>query len=104
MNLLLKFISAVMLWGIVVYMIIYVDPATVKDVGIEGAYLPLLIPFFASCWYTAFIIFAAFWSPLAIALLLILSLVLGIAGLMNIFLGLVITAMIGFVIFLQVKH
>lgn len=104
MKIVLKTVSLILLWGMVVYVIMFVDPESVKDVGIPGSYLPLLAPFFAAVWYTGYLILKVFWSSITIACLLLLALTLGIAGIMNLFLGLIITAIITFVVFLQLHH
>ena len=59
------------------YIVVFIDPEVVRDVGVKGAYLPLLLPLGLAMWYTIVIIFqsvkAAIWVAGAIIFLLILS-------------------------------
>ncbi|MFH2019470.1 MAG: hypothetical protein ABII80_02555 [bacterium] len=52
MKVILKIISLLLLWGAVVGVVLYVDPASLRDIGIEGVYLPFLGLFALVIFYT----------------------------------------------------
>jgi len=96
-----KAIAAILLWGLVAYIILNVNPVSVRDVGVKNAYLPLLVPVFLATSYSVYAVISSVWASLAASSLVILMLVLGIMGILNIFLAIVIMAMIVFTIYLR---
>src|SRR5688572_9198475 len=96
MQWILKVLGLLGLWSIVVGIIVLVDPLLVRDVGIPGLYLPLLVALFFALWYSALLIFHKGSIAILIASLITLSVILSILHLMFWFVG------IGIVLLLSV--
>lgn len=69
-----KLLSVVFLWALVFYLILFVDPELIRDIGIKGVYLPFLLSLFLAFVYTFSLLFrtvkiGAFLAFLIISLL-----------------------------------
>lgn len=104
MGKILKILCILALWTFVGYIIVAIDPESVRDVGMEGAYLPFFVPLVIALWYTLSLIVASSIVSLVITTLLILALALTMMGIMNIFLGFVIVSIIVFILYVQKQH
>jgi len=51
-----KAIALLILWGGVGYLVTQVSPEVIKDVGIVGAYLPMLVMITLATWYSALLL------------------------------------------------
>lgn len=94
LNYLPKILSLILLWGVVTLIIIYVDPSTIRDVGIEGVYLPLLIAVFIASAYSMFLLSGAWIVGALSALLIVLALLLLIFKVFNAFVAIAIVGAI----------
>lgn len=54
-KLLPKVCALVGVWGVVALVVLYIDPATIKDVGIRGVYLPMLLLVAGASLYTSLV-------------------------------------------------
>ncbi len=52
MKLILKILTFIALWTLVVIIVIYVDPVLIRDMGIPGLYLPMIVPLWIALVYT----------------------------------------------------
>ncbi len=52
MKLILKILTFIALWTLVVIIVIYVDPVLIRDTGIPGLYLPMIVPLWIALVYT----------------------------------------------------
>jgi hypothetical protein len=78
-----KIIAIVMLWGVLAYIIGWVEPEQVRDVVIPGSYLPMTIPFAFALWYTSTVILRSGKKGLLLALMGISLLYLMILSLLT---------------------
>jgi len=51
-NLLPKILSLAILWGVVGFIIFYIDPVAVSDLFVKGVYLPLLVAVYLAVAYS----------------------------------------------------
>lgn len=93
-NYLPKIISLLLLWGLVAGVIVYVDPQSIRDIGVEGLYLPLLIAVLLAVWYSMTLLTRSGWVGLVSALLVDLALVLLIIKVFNMLTGVAILSLI----------
>jgi hypothetical protein len=100
MKWILKGVSAAMLWGVAIYIVVYIDPESVKDIGVEGAYLPFLAAILTALWYTVMIVMGSGLTALVVTALLGLALVLSMNQLLTWFTMTVIGIMIVFLVYL----
>lgn len=78
-----KILGLLAVWSIPVGIVVFVDPALIKDVLIPGSYLPFLVAIFFAVLYTSLIIFKKRkWLALIVAVLLTLSLILSILSML----------------------
>jgi hypothetical protein len=93
-----------MVWGSVVYMVIYIDPAIVRDIGFEGLYLPFITLFTLSFWYTIVTVTSSWKLATALSILTGLALILSIIKLMNWFTMVALILLMGFTLYLHMKR
>lgn len=72
-----------MLWGMVALIIVDVDPVLLRDVWIEGIYLPFLLSVLLSLWYTFALVLKSYLRSLLISLLMVLMIALSILKVLN---------------------
>jgi hypothetical protein len=87
-----KIVALLSLWGLVVFIVVVVDPGLVRDIGIVGSYLPLTILVFAAMLYTSMLILHRFPRALMISLLTTLALELAFQRLMYWYIGVTLLA------------
>ncbi|MEI6690721.1 MAG: hypothetical protein WCL07_03155 [bacterium] len=80
----LRILVALSLWTIVGYMVIVIDPDILKNVLIEGAYLPFMACLMCALWYTSALIFSSWWRGLLISLTIIIQIGLRLMGILTI--------------------
>lgn len=97
----LKLIAILSLWSVVAYIMIFLEPNSIKDVLIESIYLPFLVAVTVALGYTMSVIANKWWLAASVTGLLMLGLVLSILGLLNTFLVIVIALMIVFACYLS---
>lgn len=73
-----KAISTIVLWGVVFYIVLFIDPVLLQDVLIEGVYLPFLVALFLAVFYSLSLAFQSMRLGLGISLILMLLVVLNI--------------------------
>ncbi len=78
-----KILSLIILWGVLVSMVMYLDPEIVKDVLVPGLYLPFFGILSFAIWYTLWIFLGSLFKSLLLATTVILGVVLSAAGLMH---------------------
>lgn len=101
MKIVLKAVSLIAIWGVVAYIVWFIDPESVKDWGGDGLYLPFLLPVIAAVWYTFYLGWKSVLVATVVSAIAILGLILGMAGLMNMLLGTVLVLMILFTLYLH---
>lgn len=85
-----------MLWGMVVSMVLLVEPDLLKDIFIPGAYLPFFGLFGFTIWYTLAILIKSVWKSLFLTATIVGGLILSALGLMH--MGLMIVLLLTFAI------
>lgn len=93
-----------MVWAVVFYIVVYVDPETVKDVGVEGSYAPFVSAAALAVFYT---VLTASHSPvlaLVITVFSVLALFLAITQLMTLFTGIIIFLLILFSVYIHSRR
>jgi len=98
MKIVLKLISLLMLWGATIGVVLLVDPASLRDVGLEGVYLPFLILVGGTVFYTLLTVLKSWKKAGLITLLLELLLVASIFRVATWFLVGVVVIAIGLVL------
>ena len=93
-----------MLWGAVAYIVIYVEPESIRDIGIEGMYLPFVAIVTIAIWYTVMMVAQSWMFSLTVSALLGLTLTLSILRLMSWFTLLIISLLIGFSLYLHKRR
>ncbi len=74
--------SLACLWGAVAYIIMYVEPALLKDILIPGLYLPFMAIVTIAVWYTIALFIHSFGKSLLLTMTLIVALILSTLQLM----------------------
>ena len=93
-----------LLWGVVAYIVLFVDPSLIKDVGVPGLYLPFLLSVGVASWYTFALLSKRGWGALVLTLLVVLSLFLAIVRLMYPLLAIGLLLLSGFIVYLTFIH
>ena len=78
-----KILSLVFLWGAVASVVVFIDPAMLKDVLIPGTYLPFFILITIALWYTLAILTKSILASLVITLTIVAGIILTMLGLMH---------------------
>lgn len=79
-----KIFTLFVLWGAVGYLIIYIDPERVKDVGGEGLYLPMIVLAASAIWYSVLTATKSFGAASLMAFIITVALVTLVLQWMNI--------------------
>lgn len=66
MKLILRVVTLVALWAFVAVSVIYVDPALIRDVGVPGLYLPMLLSIWIALVYTMSWIMGLSWIAIGV--------------------------------------
>lgn len=104
MKMLLKILSVLMVWAVVGYIIFYVDPETIKDVGLPGSYAPFVVSFAIAAAYSILIVTHSFILSLVITVFATLAIALAIARLMTTFTGIIILLLIIFSFYIHFRR
>lgn len=78
-----RILSLLVLWGSLGAMVVYIDPAIVKNIGIRGAYLPFWGLTGITLWYTMVIISRTIIKSLILTLTIMLGMILSFLGIMH---------------------
>lgn len=82
-----RILSLIFLWGLVVFVILYIEPELIRDIMIPGLYLPFFALITITIWYTLSIFTKSIAYSLLITITIIFGLALTMLGLMHIGLG-----------------
>ena len=78
-----KIIALSVLWGGMGYLVVYVDPASVRDVLVSGLYLPFVGLASLAVWYTTLIVSKSFKVAAGYGVIVVIALVTMILRYMN---------------------
>lgn len=78
-----KIISMLFLWGVVVAMVIFVDPAMLKNIWLDDLYTPFLLSVLIASWYTMSLITGSGSIGFVSSLLVVLGMVLQLLKVFN---------------------
>ncbi len=104
MHILPKLFGVLLLWGVVAYIIFFIDPSLLKNVWLPGLYLPFVLAVGAAAWYTFALFARRGWGAFALAFLVMGFFVLTFLHLMYPILGLVIVFLALFIAYLTFIH
>lgn len=82
-----KIILSTGLWLVVIYMVVMVEPSQVRDVLIEGLYLPFIACLGVASWYSALVLTKSFRFAIQLSLLMMGATLIMIMGWMNWMIG-----------------
>lgn len=89
-----KMIAVTLMWGVVLGIIFYVDPALVKDVVVPGVYLPLVLSVAVSCWYSILLVTKSLKSASLVTIVIVIAMVTSLLRYMNVLVGVALVGMI----------
>ncbi len=100
MHILPKLFGATLLWGVVAYIIFFIDPSLLKNVWLPGLYLPFVLAVAIAAWYSFALFSRHGWGALALASCVAGTLILIFLHLMYPLLGLGIILLSLFTVYL----
>lgn len=95
-----KLLTILVLWSSVAYMVLFIDPMLLKDVGLPGFYLPFVGMITLASWYTMAVFAKRGWGAMVVAIVILAVLLLSIMKLMYPLLAIALIAVAGFVMYL----
>lgn len=84
MKWLVRVVSLLLVWGLLVLFVVGVDPRTVRDVGVVGSYLPFWILVLLVLWYTLGLLTSRWLYGLLVAVTVVVGLILSMLQVMHI--------------------
>lgn len=100
----LKILSVMVLWLPTIYIILYIEPFLLQDIGVAGLYLPLLISLSMSILYTFATLTKSIITGLLVTLPMMGIIVLSLVKVLTVYNGVATIIFFGFIIYQRSRN